>query len=301
MEPWIGLSLLGVLIQSGRTALQKSLVGRLSVGGATYARFVYASPLAWLMVAGIAFATGHSLPHPGLAFFIPVTIGGVAQILGNAIFINLVRANNFTVITTYIKTETVVSALFSFILLNDVLSLTGFSGVLITFLGVVVLAAGKGALTPGALRQSFLSREMLYGVGVGALYAVGSTSYRGAILGLEADDQVLASIFTLAWVSLIQAVIMGVWLRIYQPAVLRDTFRSWRYAVWIGVTGAFSSAAWYIAFSQQVTAYVLALGQVELVITYMYSRYLFKERTTAGEFAGIFVTLAGILIVVLAR
>ena len=94
---------------------------------------------------------------------------------------------------------------------------------------------------------------------------------------------------------------MGVWLRIYQPAVLRDTFRSWRYAVWIGVTGAFSSAAWYIAFSQQVTAYVLALGQVELVITYMYSRYLFKERTTAGEFAGIFVTLAGILIVVLAR
>lgn len=301
MESWIGLSLLGVLIQSGRTVLQKNLAGRLSVGGATYSRFLYGSPLAWLMVAGMLVTTGHSLPQPGPAFFLYVTLGGLAQILGNAIFIHLVRANNFTVITTYIKTETVISALFSFVLLNDTLSLTGFAGVLITFLGVMVLAAGKGVLTPGALRNSFLSREMLYGLGVGALYAVGSTSYRGAILGLQADDQTLASILTLAWVSLIQALIMGVWLRVYQPAVLQDTLRSWRYAIWIGVTGAFASAAWYIAFSQQVTAYVLALGQVELVITYLYSRFLFKERTTAGEFAGICATLAGILMVVLAR
>ena len=96
------------------------------------------------MVAGIVVTTGHSLPHPSAAFFVYITLGGLAQILGNAIFIHLVRASNFTVITTYIKTETVISALFSFIVLNDILSFTGFSGVLITFLGVVVLAAGMG-------------------------------------------------------------------------------------------------------------------------------------------------------------
>jgi drug/metabolite transporter (DMT)-like permease len=127
MEPWIGLSLLGVLIQSARTVLQKNLTGRLSVGGATYSRFLYGSPLAWLMVAGIVVTTGHSLPHPGAAFFVYITLGGLAQILGNAIFIHLVRASNFTVITTYIKTETVISALFSFIVLNDILSFTGFT------------------------------------------------------------------------------------------------------------------------------------------------------------------------------
>ena len=69
-------------------------------------------------------------------------------------------------------------------------------------------------MTRRALLQSFLSRDMLYGLGVGALYAVGSTSYRGEILGLVAGDQALASIFALARVSLIQAVIMGVWLRV---------------------------------------------------------------------------------------
>lgn len=299
MEPWIGLTLLGVLIQSGRTALQKTLVGRLSVGGATYARFLYGAPLAWLMVAGVIAATDQTLPRPGPMFFAYITVGGLAQILGNATFIHLIRASNFTVISTYAKTETVLSALLSFILLGDVLSIVGFAGVVVTFAGMVVLAAGGNA-TPRALLGSFASKAMLYGMGVGAFYAVGSTAYRGAILTLETGDRMLASIFTLACVSLIQAISMGAWLGLNQPAVLRETLRGWRVAMWIGVTGAGASAAWYMAFSQQVTAYVLALGQVELVITFLVSHYLFKERTTRGELAGIAVTLTGILLVVLA-
>ena len=299
MEPWIGLTLLGVLIQSGRTALQKTLVDRLSVGGATYARFLYGAPLAWLMVVGVLAATGQALPRPGLLFFAYIIAGGFAQILGNATFIHLIRASNFTVISTYAKTETILSALLSFILLGDVLSIIGLVGVVITFAGMVVLAAG-GSTTPRALLGSFTSKAMLYGMGVGAFYAVGSTAYRGAILTLESGDRMLAALFTLACVSLIQAISMGAWLAVNQPAVLRETLRAWRVAMWIGVTGAGASAAWYMAFSQQVTAYVLAVGQVELVITFLYSHYLFKERVTAGELAGIFVTIAGILLVVLA-
>ena len=44
---------------------------------------------------------------------------------GNALFIHLIRASNFTVITSYIKVETVVGALLSFIFLNDRLSALG--------------------------------------------------------------------------------------------------------------------------------------------------------------------------------
>lgn len=300
MEPWIGLTLLGVLIQSGRTVLQKRLVGRLSVGGATYARFLYGAPLAWLMVGLTIAASGGALPRPGALFFAYVVAGGFAQILGNAIFISLIRGSNFTVITTYSKTETVMGALISFIVLGDVLSIAGLCGVLVTVAGVVVLAAGNGSLTWRGLVASLAAKDMLFGVAVGALYAVGSTAYRGAILTLGGDDRVLASLFTLACVSFIQAVCMGAWLAARQPAVLRETLRSWRAACWIGITGAGASAAWYMAFSQQVTAYVLAVGQVELVITFLYSHYLFKERVSSGELAGIFVTLAGILLVVLA-
>lgn len=41
MELWIPVTLVAVLIQSSRAVLQKNLVGRLSVGGATYARYLY--------------------------------------------------------------------------------------------------------------------------------------------------------------------------------------------------------------------------------------------------------------------
>jgi len=300
MEPWIGLTLLGVLIQNSRTVLQKNLVGKLSVGGATYARFLYGAPLAWAMVAvAMVLSSTSALPRPGLTFLAYVVFGGIAQILGNALFIHLIRASNFAVITTYIKTETVITALFSFLVLGDRLSLLGAAGILVTFLGVVVLASDQA---PGILHpiRTFAWRHMLYGLAVGALYAVGSTGYRGAILSLGAQNTVVAALFTLACVSLLQALLMTGWLQVKQPDVLRQTLRSWPAAVWIGITGAAASAAFYLAFSQQFSAYVLALGQVELILTYLYSRFMFKERTTAREITGIIVTVLGILAVVLA-
>ena len=301
MEPWILLTLVGVLIQSSRTVLQKNLIGRLSVGGATYARFLYGLPVAWLVVA-VAFGfSARALPQANPTFLAYALIGGLGQMLGNMLFIHLIRASNFTVITTYIKTETVIGALFSFLVLGDTLSAWGFAGVLITLLGVMVLSAGKGALTLRSLAASLASRETLYGVGVGALYAAASTSYRGAILSLGMDDLVLASLFAVAWVTLLQTVIMGIWLHLKQPAVLRETIRAWRPAAWVGITGVSASAVWYVAFSMQVTAYVLAVGQVELVLAYLTSRFLFKESTKVGEIAGILVTIAGILTVVVGR
>jgi drug/metabolite transporter (DMT)-like permease len=297
MELWVLFTLIGVLIQSTRTVLQRRLIGRLSVAGSTYARFLYGAPVAWLMVAGIAMAAGEALPQPGLMFFVYAVAGGLTQILGNALFIHLIGSSNFAVITTYIKTETVIGALFSFMVLGDRLSAMGLTGVLVTVLGVVVLSSGKS----GGLRRVLGGRDMLYGIGVGALYAVASTSYRGAILSLDASNLALAALFTLAWVSLIQSVGMGLYLRVMRPEVLRETFRAWRTAGWVGVTGAGASAAWYMAFSLQVTAYVLAVGQVEVLIAYLSSHFLFKERATRGEIAGILVTVAGIITVVLSR
>lgn len=301
MELWIALTLVAVLIQSGRTVLQKNLVGRLSVWGATYARFIYGLPLAWLLVAIAMGVTGHPLPPLGWKFAIFAVIGAVGQMFGNALFIHLIRASNFTVITTYIKTETVHGAVFSYVVLNDRLSPLGLTGVLITLFGIMVLAAGKEKLTPRSLISSFTSRDTLYGIGVGAMYASASTSYRAAALSLGIDDLTLAALYTLAWVTLIQVVFMGIWMLIMQPVVLRETFRSWRVANWIGVTGIGASAAWYVAFAIQVTPYVLAVGQVELVIAWMTSHFLYKEKTRMGEIAGILVTMVGILTVVLGR
>jgi uncharacterized membrane protein len=302
MESWIPITFLAVFTQNARAMLQKNMAEHLSVGGATYARFLYGVPVTCVLAAAALAFTGESLPLPNAVFFGYAVICAVAQIVGNTIFVHLVRASNFTVITTYTKTETVIGGLLSFVILDDALSVFGASGVVVTLLGVMVLAAaGRGSLTVRSLLWSLGSRDALYGVAVGALYAVGSTSIRGAILALDAESPAVGGFVTLAWVTLIQAVVMGVWLAAKQPLVLRATFKAWRAASWIGITGGSSSAAWYVAFSMEVTAYVLAVGQIELVLTYLVSRFMYKETTRWGEIAGILVTVVGILIVVLGR
>ena len=123
LEPWILLTLGASVIQNVRSVLQKNLAAELSVVGVTYARFLFGLPLAFVFMALAMNATGSLLPTPSGLFFVYAVVGGVCQIFGNLIFINLIGFANFTISTTYSKTETVLAGLFSFIILNDVLSI----------------------------------------------------------------------------------------------------------------------------------------------------------------------------------
>lgn len=107
MEFWIALTLVAVLIQSARTVLQRNQVESLSVAGATYARFLYGAPLAWLQAVAAFGTVGSAFPTPSPTFFAYVIGGGLTQILGNALFVHMMRSGKFAVVTTYGKTETV--------------------------------------------------------------------------------------------------------------------------------------------------------------------------------------------------
>ena len=68
-----------------------------------------------------------------------------------------------------------------------------------------------------------------------------------------------------------------------------------------GVTGALASMAWFTAFTLQNAAYVRALGQIELVFTFIASVFFFRERTSRIEVAGIVLVIAGIVTIILTR
>jgi drug/metabolite transporter (DMT)-like permease len=300
IEPWIALTLAASVIQNVRSVLQKNLAAQFTVVGVTYARFLFGFPLAFVFLALALQGTGAPLPVPSASFFAYAVIGGVCQILGNLYFIHLIGFANFTISTTYAKTETVLAALFSFIILNDVLSSLGLGGVVLTFIGVMIIAAGREKLTLRSLVFAIADKAALYGLAVGAAYAVASTSYRAASLSLGGEGFVLQAIYTLCWVSFFQCLLMGLWIAAKSPTVLRTIFRHWRKAVWLGLTGITASACWYGAFASQKAAYVLALGHVELIFAYLASRFLYKERANAVEMGGIALTVAGIMLVVFA-
>ncbi len=286
-------------MQNLRSALQKHLTERLSTGGATYARFIYALPFAVLYVAALAASPGFDLPTPNVTFALYAAIGGMAQMLATALLIALFSFRNFAVGTTYSKTETVQAAIFGAVILGDRLSVAAAVAILVSLLGVVMLSASKTGVGLGRMLVAWTERTALIGLASGAVFGVSVVSYRAASLSLGGEGFLIQAAFTLACVLCFQTLAMGAYLLWREPGQLGRVLRAWRVAGWVGVTGMMGSAAWFTAMTLQNAAYVRALGQIELVFTFIAAHLFFRERSTGLEIGGIAVIVAGILILLL--
>ncbi len=299
MELWISLTIAAAGVQAARTSLQKHLAAELSVFGATFARFLFGLPMILVGLAALVTITGQSVPNPNGVFIAYAWSGGVVQLLGNALLLHLLSLSTFTVGTTYTKTEVIQTVAVGYVVLDEQVEPAGFLGILIAFVGVLLMATGRAGLSPASLAAALRHKPALYGICVGALYAVAAVFYRAAALSLDDGDFVLRAFTTLAWVTAAQMLAMAVVLRLRQPGLVTKVLHAWPIGLWIGFTGIVASACWYCAFTLQNAAYVMALGQVELLFTYIASRFVFHEKMAVQEAFGIAATAVGILAVVL--
>ena len=104
---------------------------------------------------------------------------------------------------------------------------------------------------------------------------------------------------TLAVTIGVQTVILGLYLAWREPGQIGRLLRHWRATGLISVTGFMGSVCWFSAMTLQNAAYVRALGQIELVFTFITSRLLFREETSAREVTGVALVVCGLLILVL--
>jgi drug/metabolite transporter (DMT)-like permease len=295
MEIWIPITIAAAFLQNLRSVLQKRLKDTLSTWGVTSARFVYAAPLAALLLAGLLAVTGQSAPPLNPTFVISGLVGGLAQILATGLLIHLFSHKNFTVATAFTKTEPVQTALFGIVLLGDRLSLQVALAILVSLIGVILISIPADP----AARRSFLDRKALIGILSGALFGLSAVAYRGASLSLAEGDVFLRAVTTLAFVTTFQALAALAWLQLREPGEAGRLLRSWRSAGWVGLVGMLGSLAWFTAFTLQNAAHVRALGQIEVVFMIGASILFFKERITAQELIGVLLVSAGILGLVL--
>ena len=96
MELWIALTIAAAGVQAVRTALQKHLTGRLTVWGATYARFLFGLPMILLALAVLATVMEQPIPEPNIGFVAYAWGGGFVQLLGNALLLHLLGLSTFT-------------------------------------------------------------------------------------------------------------------------------------------------------------------------------------------------------------
>jgi drug/metabolite transporter (DMT)-like permease len=124
---------------------------------------------------------------------------------------------------------------------------------------------------------------------------VSAVSYRSASLSLGGEGFLIQAAFTLACVTVYQTIVMVIYLLWREPGQLSRVAQNWRPSFWVGAAGIAGSVGWFTAMTIQSAAYVKALGQIELLFTFLVSTFYFKEKVNRLEIAGIGAIVFGIV------
>jgi drug/metabolite transporter (DMT)-like permease len=298
-ELWVPVTLAAAFLQNLRSALQKHLKSRLSTAGATFARFGYGFPVALLYVLLLHYGFNFEYSTPNLEFFLWGILGGGTQIGATALLVYLFGLRNFAVGTAYSKTETVQAAILGLVFLGDGLSTPAILAIMISLVGVMAISLSKSGGGIKNMRAALFERTTIIGLASGALFGISAVAYRGASISLEGPHFAMQAGYTLVWFTGLQSLAMLIYIRIREPGQITKIIGAWRVASVVGAAGALGSVGWFTAMTIQNVAYVRALGQIELVFTFVASVFFFHEKSTRTEVIGIVLIVGGILLLLL--
>lgn len=283
---WIAATLIAVVAQTVRNAMQSSLTQSLGTLGATQVRFLYGLPFALLFLLAVTAFTGAAPPAPNVRFLAYTFVAALAQIGGTAFLLAAMQARSFSVGIALSKTEAVQIALFGLIILGDALTPLKLLAIVVATLGVVLTAVRKG--------QAWDAKPALYGVLSGALYAIAAVGFRGATLELGEGAAFMRATTTLVWSLSVQTLVLGAWLWAFQRAAFMGVLTLWRPSLLAGFTGALASQFWFFGFALTTAANVRTLGLVEVLVALAVSRRVFAQNVSARELAGVALIVAGV-------
>jgi len=296
LELWIPITLAAAFLQNIRSGLQKHLKGSLSTTGATFVRFGFGAPFAIALVLALHFAAGFALPPLPPRFLLWMIVGGLSQIAATFFLLHLFSFRNFAVGTAYSKTEPAMAALFGVILLNEGVSAATLGAIGICVFGVMLISVARTNVSFVGLFTALAHRNALIGLLSGALFGLAAISYRGASLALGGPNFLMQAAVTLAFVIVLQSLLLTGWMFWREPQQFRLIYKAWRPSLLVGIAGAAASLGWFMAMTLQNAAVVKALAQVEMLFAFTTSIFLFREKINRIEAAGCGLIVAGILV-----
>lgn len=289
---WAVFTIFGATAQTARNAMQRSLTAKVGVAAASWARFIFALPFAWLALAIVLnFERGSVTLQPG---FIPwLLVGSLAQMAATATMLLAMRDRAFVTVVAYTKTEPLQVAAFSLVFLGEPMTPLRLAAVLLGTFAVMLLSwprnrGGEANWWHGAA----------WGIAAGAGFALAAVGYRGAILHVAGVSFLSAATFSLAIALAIQTSLSVLWLLIGNRSALRGLLRAWRESVPAGFAGAVASQFWFLAFALESAPAVRTLALIEVIFAQAVSWRVFKETIGRREVAGL-VLLAVALVAIL--
>ncbi|PQM60526.1 MAG: hypothetical protein CML40_05950 [Rhodobacteraceae bacterium] len=296
---WVWVTILAAVSQSFRTAQQKNLKPRLGDFGASYVRFSYAMPFAWIGLVSYIFFSKTAFPTFNTSFSFWVSTAAILQIIFTVLLIKLFSHRSFAAGTAFSKTEVIQVAVFEAFIIGTIVSFQTGSAIILGFCAIILLSIAKGQVTFSNLIKSLFSIQAGLGLASGGFLALCSVCFRAATDSLSGDDLIVKAGTTLAISLLIQTILMGLWMQWAAKSEFVFTFREWRGSIVVGFFGALTSFCWFYAFSANAVAPVRAIGQIELILALLISMLFFKERPTWKELIAIFLLVLSIVLVLL--
>ncbi|CAN7168794.1 DMT family transporter [Ensifer sp. ENS07] len=303
METWVLITIAAAFLQNVRSAMQKHLKGVMGTTGATFVRFGFGLPFAFLYLVVLWQVVGRPLPVPNGTFFLWAVIGGLAQIAATFLLVHLFSFRNFAVGTAYSRTEPAQAALFGLIFLGEKASEGTLVAIAISVVGVMLISVARTTLSARTLVTSVFSRTAGIGLLSGTFFGLSAVAYRSASLALApslpAPDYMMQASFTLGFVILLQTVVMLIWIVVRERDELPRIAAAWKPAFVVGFVGASASFGWFMAMTLQQAAVVKVVAQVEMLFTFASSFFIFREWINRLELLGCLLIVLGVVMLVL--
>ena len=296
---WVIFTVLAAFFQNLRTSLQKRLNKNLSLVASAYVRFAFALPFAFI----IFFINFRSLDIVQIILdqnnFIYYTfLGAIFQVIFTLLLLYLFKFSNFVVGTSLSKTEVIQIAIFEYIILKDKLNLFGIFGIIVATIGVIVITIKDVKL----FFRNFFSKVTLIGLTTGLILGLSVVYFRAAALSLENfSSNFDKAITTLFFGLFIQTAVVTTYLLIFEKSEFKKFYQNKVEICLTGLAGFLATLSWFFAFTLIQASFVRAVGQIEILFSYMSSKYLFKEKITFIEIMGIIIFISGATLLLITK
>ncbi len=296
---WVIFTVLAAFFQNLRTSLQKRLNKDLSLVASAYVRFAFALPFA-LMVFLLNFRSFDIVPIilDQNNFIYYTFLGAIFQIIFTLLLLYLFKFSNFVVGTSLSKTEVIQIAIFEYIILKDKLNLFGIIGIVVATIGVIVITIKDVKL----FFKNFFSKVTLIGLTTGLILGLSVVYFRAAALSLENfSSNFDKAITTLFFGLFIQTAVVTTYLLVFEKSEFKKFYQNKVEICFTGLAGFLATLSWFFAFTLIQASFVRAVGQIEILFSYVSSKYLFKEKITFIEIMGIIIFISGATLLLLTR
>ncbi len=286
---WIAFTLLAAFSQSWRNAFTSKLSNTMSVAGVTLSRFILAGPIALLYLCALYQWQPQPIPHFSTHFIFYTVAAAIAQILATGLLVLLFRLKNYAIGAGLAKCEAPVSAIIGVLFFGTILSTTGWLGVVIGTLGILLMSSSSSW-------RSFSFETLFLGIACSIAFALASLWVREASLSIGLPFPHSAA-WVLFLIITLQTLIIGAYLLSREPQTFLKMVKNAKLVAMTSLSSVIGSIGWFSAMSLQAVPYVKTLGQIEIVFMVLISYFWFGQRIALKDIAAlILISIASALV-----